>query len=104
MRTQARWRVMRASHSAFVTRAQVSIPAPDPALPPSFDSDSSGHHYRFLESANQARVTVLRVLWVLAAHARSLRGPHSGWCARSWMLTAGTMRAASRGFRSTKRF
>ncbi len=34
---------------------QVSIPAPDPALPPSFDSDNSGHHYRFLESANQAR-------------------------------------------------
>lgn len=32
---------------------QVSIPAPDPALPPSFDSDSSAHHFRFLESANQ---------------------------------------------------
>jgi Toc86/159 family protein import component len=32
---------------------QVSIPAPDPALPPSFDSESSGHHFRFLESANQ---------------------------------------------------
>ena len=32
---------------------QVSIPAPDPALPPSFDSDSAAHHFRFLESANQ---------------------------------------------------
>ena len=35
---------------------QVSIPAPDPALPPSFDSDTTGHHYRFLESATQARL------------------------------------------------
>eukprot|EP00899_Mesostigma_viride_P009339 jgi/Mesvir1/18406/Mv14282-RA.1 len=32
---------------------QVAVPAPDPALPPSFDSDNPGHRYRFLESANQ---------------------------------------------------
>lgn len=32
---------------------QVSIPAPDPALPPSFDSDNPSHRFRFLESANQ---------------------------------------------------
>ena len=32
---------------------QVAIPAPDPALPPSFDSDSSAHHLRFVESASQ---------------------------------------------------
>lgn len=36
-----------------VETKQVSIPAPDPALPPSFDSDSAAHHFRFLESANQ---------------------------------------------------
>lgn len=29
--------------------AQVSIPAPDPPLPPTFDADVSGHRYRFLE-------------------------------------------------------
>jgi hypothetical protein len=34
----------------------VSIPAPDPALPPSFDSDTPGHHFRILESASQARL------------------------------------------------
>ena len=39
---------------------QVSIPAPDPALPPSFDSDTTGHHYRFLESATQARMIACR--------------------------------------------
>lgn len=32
---------------------QVHIPAPDPALPPSFDADNLSHKYRFLESANQ---------------------------------------------------
>ena len=32
---------------------QVSIPAPDPALPPSFDCDNPTHRFRFLESANQ---------------------------------------------------
>jgi hypothetical protein len=32
---------------------QVSIPAPDPALPPSFDSETPVHHFRFLESASQ---------------------------------------------------
>lgn len=31
----------------------MSIPAPDPALPPSFDSDNPSHRFRFLESANQ---------------------------------------------------
>jgi hypothetical protein len=35
---------------------QVSIPAPDPALPPSFDSETPVHHFRFLESASQVRV------------------------------------------------
>ena len=50
----------------LVWTRQVSIPAPDPALPPSFDSDSSGHHYRFLESANQARLATLANI---AAHA-----------------------------------
>jgi len=35
------------------TSPQISIPAPDPALPPSFDSDSPAHHFRFLESASQ---------------------------------------------------
>ncbi|KAK9917294.1 hypothetical protein WJX75_002892 [Coccomyxa subellipsoidea] len=29
--------------------AQVSIPAPDPPLPPTFDADVSAHRYRFLE-------------------------------------------------------
>ena len=37
----------------LMLRLQISIPAPDPALPPSFDSDSSAHHFRFLESASQ---------------------------------------------------
>ena len=32
---------------------QVAIPAPDPALPPSFDGDNPSHRFRFLESANQ---------------------------------------------------
>jgi len=32
---------------------QVAIPAPDPALPPSFDSENPSHRFRFLESANQ---------------------------------------------------
>lgn len=32
---------------------QVSIPAPDPALPPTFDSETPVHHFRFLESASQ---------------------------------------------------
>lgn len=32
---------------------QVHIPAPDPALPPSFDADNPSHKYRFLESGNQ---------------------------------------------------
>ncbi len=49
---------------------QVSIPAPDPALPPSFDSDSSAHHFRFLESANQARPFTRR--GVLTAVRRSV--------------------------------
>ena len=31
----------------------MSIPAPDPALPPSFDSNNPSHRFRFLESANQ---------------------------------------------------
>ena len=35
------------------TPKQVSIPAPDPQLPPSFDGDSSAHHYRQLESNQQ---------------------------------------------------
>lgn len=30
---------------------QVSVPAPDPALQPTFDPDSNGHRYRFLEAA-----------------------------------------------------
>lgn len=32
---------------------QVAIPAPDPALPPTFDSENPSHRFRFLESANQ---------------------------------------------------
>jgi hypothetical protein len=32
---------------------QVAIPAPDPALPPTFDSENPAHRFRFLESANQ---------------------------------------------------
>lgn len=32
-------------------QAQVAIPAPEPALPPSFDGDTSSFRYRFLESA-----------------------------------------------------
>lgn len=32
---------------------QVAIPAPDPALPPSFDGDNPSYRFRFLESANQ---------------------------------------------------
>jgi GTP-binding protein EngB required for normal cell division len=35
------------------TPKQVAIPAPDPVLPPSFDGDTPGHHYRFLESNQQ---------------------------------------------------
>lgn len=30
--------------------AQVAIPAPDPPLPPTFDADTNGHRYRFLEA------------------------------------------------------
>mmetsp|Transcript_21143 Transcript_21143/g.58671 ORF Transcript_21143/g.58671 Transcript_21143/m.58671 type:complete len:366 (-) Transcript_21143:146-1243(-) len=33
------------------SKTQVSVPAPDPALQPTFDSDNNGHRYRFLESA-----------------------------------------------------
>lgn len=29
---------------------QVAVPAPDPALPPSFDVEGNSHRYRFLES------------------------------------------------------
>ena len=29
---------------------QVAVPAPDPALPPSFDPEGNPHRYRFLES------------------------------------------------------
>ena len=32
------------------THAQVAVPAPDPALPPSFDPEGNTHRYRFLES------------------------------------------------------
>ena len=35
------------------TPKQVSIPAPDPQLPLSFDGDTQGHHYRQLESNQQ---------------------------------------------------
>ena len=35
------------------TPKQVSIPAPDPQLPLSFDNDSQAHHYRQLESNQQ---------------------------------------------------
>ena len=35
------------------TPKQVSIPAPDPQLPLSFDGDAQGHHYRQLESNQQ---------------------------------------------------
>ena len=31
-------------------RGQVAVPAPDPALPPSFDVEGNSHRYRFLES------------------------------------------------------
>ncbi|ACO65893.1 chloroplast envelope protein translocase family [Micromonas commoda] len=32
---------------------QVAVPAPDPQLPPSFDGESVGHRYRFLEPTSQ---------------------------------------------------
>ena len=32
---------------------QVAVPAPDPALPPSFDGANPAHRYRFLEPTNQ---------------------------------------------------
>ena len=32
---------------------QVAVPAPDPALPPSFDGDNPSHRYRFLEPQSQ---------------------------------------------------
>eukprot|EP00898_Chlorokybus_atmophyticus_P000756 jgi/Chlat1/1681/Chrsp127S01920 len=32
---------------------QVAVPAPDPALPPTFDADNPSHRYRHLESPNQ---------------------------------------------------
>ena len=32
---------------------QVAVPAPDPQLPPSFDGESVGHRYRFLEPQSQ---------------------------------------------------
>lgn len=32
---------------------QVAVPAPDPALPPSFDGASNAHRYRFLEPTSQ---------------------------------------------------
>ena len=33
-------------------RPQGEVPAPDPALPPSFDGEQPAHRYRFVESAN----------------------------------------------------
>ena len=38
------------------TPKQVSIPAPDPQLPLSFDGDAQGHHYRQLESDRKSVV------------------------------------------------
>ena len=38
------------SKTSGATGAQVAVPAPDPALPPSFDPEGNTHRYRFLES------------------------------------------------------
>ena len=79
---------------------QVSIPAPDPALPPSFDSETPVHHFRFLESASQVRVDALSLPPCLQLCDSSCAAPRcSGWCAPWWSPTAGTTRRASRASR-----
>eukprot|EP00873_Tetraselmis_striata_P028343 jgi/Tetstr1/448607/TSEL_035856.t1 len=53
MRKRKEYEKMRAEEAKAdaESKTQVAVPAPDPALQPTFDSDSNGHYYRFLEAA-----------------------------------------------------
>lgn len=53
MRKRKEYEKMRAEEAKAdaENKTQVAVPAPDPALQPTFDSDSNGHRYRFLEAA-----------------------------------------------------